>query len=84
MITEFHVHKSLRSNSNRVVVVSVRKDNSTLNRWFAITTANEIECIIDTFQKLQANPESGWECRFNQLGALITTYTIESHPEYFL
>lgn len=83
MITEFHVHKSLRSNSNRVVV-SVRKDNSTLNRRFDIATANEIECIIDTFQKLRANPESGWECRFNQLGALITTYTIESHPEYFL
>ena len=56
MITEFHVHKSRYPNSNKVVV-SVRKDNSALNCWFASAAANEIDCIIDIFQKLRANPE---------------------------
>lgn len=56
------------------------------------STNNEITSILETVQSLSTNTGFGWYGTVNllehltavYLGPLIATYSIESHPEYFL
>ena len=56
------------------------------------STNNEITSILETVQSLSTNIGFGWYDTVNlseshtavYLGPLIATYSIESHPEYFL
>ena len=56
------------------------------------STNSEITSILETVQSLSTNTGFGWYGTVNllehltavYLGSLIATYSVESHPEYFL
>ena len=85
-ITKFYV---FQSDNARQVVVAIPINAIIFRCW---STNNEIASILETVQSLSTNSEFGWYGTVNlpephtavYLGPLIATYSIESHPEYFL
>ena len=85
-ITKFYV---FQSNNARQVVVAIPINDIIFRCW---STNNEIASILETVQSLSTNSRFGWYDTVNlsgshtagYLGPLIATYSIESHPEYFL
>ena len=85
-ITKFYV---FQSDGARQVVVAVPINDIIFRCW---STNNEIASILETVQSLSTNSGFGWYGTINlsgshtavYLGPLIATYSIESHPEYFL
>ena len=85
-ITKFYV---FQSNNARQVVVAIPINDIIFWCW---STDNEIASILETVQSLSTNSRFGWYGTVNlsrshtavYLGPLIATYSIESHPEYFL
>ena len=85
-ITKFYV---FQSREVKQVVVAIPKNNDLFRCW---STNNEIASILETVQSLSTNSSFGWYGTVNlsgshtavYLGPLIATYSIESHPEYFL
>ena len=86
-ITKFYVFQS--NNARQVVIVAIHINDVTFRCW---STNNEIASILETVQSLSTNSRFGWYGTVNTsgshtavyLGPLIATYSIESHPEYFL
>ena len=85
-ITKFYIFQSREINQ---VVVAIPINNIIFRCW---STNNEIASILETVQSLSTNSRFGWYGTINlsgshtavYLGPLIATYSIESHPEYFL
>ena len=85
-ITKFYV---FQSREVKQVVVAIPIDVVIFRCW---STNNEIASILETVQSLSTNSRFGWYGTVNlsgshtavYLGPLIATYSIESHPEYFL
>ena len=85
-ITKFYV---FQSNNARQVVVAIPINDIIFRCW---STNNEIASILETIQFLSTNSGFGWYGTVNllehltavYLGPIIATYSIESHPEYFL
>ena len=77
-ITNFYV---FQSNTARQVVVAIPINDVIFRCW---STNNDITSILKTVQFLFANHRFGWSSTADSLGPLIATYSIESHPEYFL
>ena len=85
-ITKFYV---FQSNDVRQVAVAIPINDVIFRCW---STNNEIASILETVQSLSTNSRFGWYGTINlsgshtavYLGPLIATYSIESHPEYFL
>ena len=85
-ITKFYV---FQSKDTRQVVVAIPLNDVIFRCW---STNNEIASILETVQSLSTNSGFGWYGTVNlsgshtavYLGPLIATYSIESHPEYFL
>ena len=85
-ITKFYV---FQSDNARQVVVAIPINDIIFRCW---STNNEIASILETVQSLSTNSGFGWYGTINllehltavHLGPLIATYSIESHPEYFL
>ena len=85
-ITKFYI---FQSNNARQVVVAIHINDVIFRCW---STNNEIASILETVQSLSTNSRFGWYGTVNlsgshtavYLGPLIATYSIESHPEYFL
>ena len=85
-ITKFYV---FQSNYTGQVVVAIPINDVIFRCWY---TNNEIASILETVQSLFTNSGFGWYGTVNlsgshtavYLGPLIATYSIESHPEYFL
>ena len=86
-ITKFYVFQS--NTARQVVVVAIHINDVIFRCW---STNNEIASILETVQSLSTNSRFGWYGTVNlsgshtavYLGPLIATYSIESHPEYFL
>ena len=86
-ITKFYIFQSRRA--EQAVVVAIPINNVIFRCW---STKNEIASILETVQSLSTNSGFGWYGITNlseshtavYLGPLIATYSIESHPEYFL
>ena len=76
-ITKFYV---FQSREVKQVVVGIPINAIIFRCW---STNNEIASILETVQSLSTNSGFGWYGTIN-LGPLIATYSIESHPEYFL
>ena len=85
-ITKFCI---FQSRDARQVVVAIPINNVIFRCW---STNNETASILETVQSLSTNSGFGWYGTVNlsgshtaiYLGPLIATYSIESHPEYFL
>ena len=85
-ITKFYV---FQSNSASQVVVAIPINDVIFRCW---SINNEINSILKTVQFLSTSTEFGWYGTVNllehltavYLGPLIATYSVESHPEYFL
>lgn len=85
-ITKFYV---FQSREVKQVVVAIPINDVIFRCW---STNNEIASILETVQSLSTNSRFGWYGTVNlsgshtavYLGPLIATYSIESHPEYFL
>ncbi len=85
-ITKFYV---FQSRELKQVVVAIPINDIIFRCW---STNNEIASILETIQFLSTNSGFGWYGTVNllehitavPLGPLIATYSIESHPEYFL
>ena len=85
-ITKFYV---FQSREVKQVVVGIPINAIIFRCW---STNNEIASILETVQSLSTNSRFGWYGTINlsgshtavYLGPLIATYSIESHPEYFL
>ena len=85
-ITKFYV---FQSREVKQVVVAIHINDVIFRCW---STNNEIASILETVQFLSTNSGFGWYGTINlsephtavYLGPLIATYSIESHPEYFL
>ena len=85
-ITKFYVFQSREVNQ---VVIAIRINDVIFRCW---STNNKTASILETVQSLSTNSEVGWYGTVNlseshtavYLGPLIVTYSIESHPEYFL
>ena len=85
-ITKFCI---FQSTSEGQVVVGIPIKDVIFRCW---STNNEIASILETVQSLSTNSGFGWYGTVNlsgshttvYLGPLIATYSIESHPEYFL
>ena len=85
-ITKFYI---FQSKELKQVVVAVPMHDVIFRCW---STKNEIASILETVQSLSTNSGFGWYGITNlseshtavYLGPLIATYSIESHPEYFL
>ena len=85
-ITKFYIFQSREVEQ---VVVAIPINNVIFRCW---STKNEIASILETVQSLSTNSGFGWYGTVNlsgshtaaYLGPLIATYSIESHPEYFL
>ena len=85
-ITKFYI---FQSRDVKQVVVAIPIGNVIFRCW---STNNEIASILETVQSLSTNSGFGWYGTVNlsgshttvYLGPLIATYSIESHPEYFL
>ena len=80
-ITKFYVFQTKLYNIEDYVTIAVRKDDFEFRCW---SSRNDITSILKTVQSLSTNLEFGWSSITNSLGPLIATYSIESHPEYFL
>ena len=86
LITKFYV---FQSNNARQVVVAIPINDIIFRCW---STNNEIASILETVQFLSTNSGFGWYGTVNlsgshtavYLGPLIATYSVESHPKYFL
>ena len=84
-ITKFYVFQSIDAKQ----VVAIPINDIIFRCWF---TNNEIASILETVQFLSTNSGFGWYGTVNllehatavHLGPLIATYSIESHPKYFL
>ena len=85
-ITKFYI---FQPNNTRQVVVAIPIDDVIFQCWY---TNSEITSIFETVQSLSINSGFGWYGTVNllehltavYLGPPIATYSIESHPEYFL
>ena len=85
-ITKFYI---FQSGDARQVVVAISINDIVFRCWYA---NNEIASILETVQSLSTDTRFGWYGTVNllghptavYLGPLIATYSIESHPEYFL
>ena len=85
-ITKFYI---FQSRDARQVVVAIPIDKAIFRCW---STNNETASILETVQSLSTNSGFGWYGIVNLsgshtatcLGPLLVTYSIESHPEYFL
>ena len=85
-ITNFYV---FQSKDTRQVVAAIPLNDVIFRCWY---TDNEIASILETVQSLSTDSRFGWYGTVNlsgshtavHLGPLIATYSIESHPEYFL
>ena len=85
-ITKFYVFQSKDTGQ---VVVAIHLNDVIFRCW---STNNKIASILETVQSLFINFGFGWYGTVNlsgshtaaYLGPLIATYSIESHPEYFL
>ena len=85
--TKFYVFQS--RDAKQVVVVAIPINDVIFRCW---TANNEIASILETVQYFSTNSEFGWYGTVNllkhltavRLGPLIATYSIQSHPEYFL
>ena len=80
-ITEFYVFQTKLYNIEDYVTIAVRKDDFEFRCW---SSRNDITSILKTVQFLSANHNFGWYSTADSLGPLIATYSIQSHPEYFL
>ena len=78
LCTEFYIYKDTTFPDDVIVAVY---DDKVLKCWYA--NNNEAQ-ILSTAKRLLANPSSGWPATQTNLNKHITTYTIHSHPEYFL
>ena len=78
LCTEFSIYKDATFPDDVIVAVY---DGKVLKCWY--TNNNEAQ-ILSSVERLLANPKSGWSATQTDLSKHITTYTIHSHPEYFL
>ena len=76
--TEFSIYEDATFPDDVIVAVY---DDKVLKCWYA--NNNEAQ-ILATAKQLLANPSLGWPATQINLNKHITTYTIHSHPEYFL
>ena len=78
LTTEFHIYKNTTFPDGVIIVVY---DDKVLKCWYAYN--NEAE-ILSAAKQLLTAPSSGWSATHADLSKHIATYTIHSHPEYFL
>ena len=78
LCTEFYIYEDAIFSDAVIVAVY---DDKVLKCWH--TNNNEAQ-ILSAAKRLLANPSSGWPATQTNLSKHITTYTIHSHPEYFL
>ena len=78
LCTEFSIYEDVILSDDVIVAVY---DGKVLKCWYA--NNNEAQ-ILSATKRLLANPSSGWPATQTDLSKHITTYTIHSHPEYFL
>ena len=78
LYTEFSIYKDATFPDDVIVVV---RDDKVLKCWYA--NNNEAQ-ILSAVKRLIASPSSGWPATQTDLSKHIATYTIHSHPEYFL
>ena len=78
LCTEFSIYEDVTLSDTVIVAVY---DDKVLKCWYA--NNNEAQ-ILSAAKRLLANPSSGWPATQTGLSEHITTYTIHSHPEYFL
>lgn len=78
LYTEFSIYKDATFPDDVIVAVH---DDKGLKCWYA--NNNEAQ-ILSAVKRLIASPSSGWPATQTDLSKHITTYTIHSHPEYFL
>lgn len=78
LYTEFSIYKDATFPDDVIVAVY---DGKVLKCWYA--NNNEAQ-ILSAVKRLIASPSSGWPATQTDLSKHITTYTIHSHPEYFL
>ena len=77
-ITKFYV---FQSDNARQVVVAILINDIIFQCWYA--NNNETQ-ILSAAKRLLTAPSSGWLATQTDLSKHIATYTIHSHPEYFL
>ena len=78
LYTEFSIYEDATFSDGVIVAVY---DDKVLKCWYA--NNNEAQ-ILSAAKRLLANPSSGWPATQTDLSKHIATYTIHSHPEYFL
>ena len=78
LCTEFSIYKDATFPDDVIVAIH---DGKVLKYWYA--NNNEAQ-ILSVAKRLLAAPSSGWPTMQTDLSKHITTYTIHSHPEYFL
>ena len=78
LYTKFSIYEDATFSDG--VIVAVYEDKVS-KCWYA--NNNEVQ-ILSTAKRLLANPSSGWPATQTDLSKHIATYTIHSHPEYFL
>lgn len=78
LYTEVFIYKDATFPDDVIVAVY---DGKVLKCWYA--NNNEAQ-ILSAVKRLIASPSSGWPATQTDLSKHITTYTIHSHPEYFL
>ena len=78
LCTEFSIYEDATFSDGVIVAVY---DDKVLKYWYA---NNNEEQILLVAKLLLAAPSAGWLATQVSLGKHITTYTIHSHPEYFL
>ena len=76
--TEFHIYKDATFPDDVIVAVH---DDKMLKCWYA--NNNEAQ-ILSAAKRLLTDTSSGWPATQTDLSKHIATYTIHSHPEYFL
>ena len=78
LYTKFSIYEDATFPDDVIVAVY---DDKVLKCWYA--NNNEAQ-ILSAAKRLLANPSSGWPATQTDLSKHIATYTIHSHPEYFL
>ena len=78
LCTEFSIYKDATFPDGVIVVV---QDDKVLKCWYADN--NEAQ-ILSAVKRLLIDTSSGWTATQTDLSKHIATYTIHSHPEYFL
>ena len=78
LCTEFSIYEDTIFSDTVIVAVY---DDKVLKCWY--TNNNEAQ-ILSVAKRLLATPSLGWPATQTDLSKHITTYTIHSHPEYFL